>query len=112
MNRTINKTDTGFEVVYESQNPPQSAREYLLEHLRKDHYVIIFTKANGEERKMFATLNLRWIPLDKVPNECRNRKDDSAGDVITVFDTEVKDWRSVNITRILCFYPVCSEGEV
>lgn len=58
---------------------------------------IVFTKKDGTERTMRATLVESRIPLDKQPKstgveEEANSK--TVGSAVRVFDTEVQEWRS------------------
>lgn len=54
---------------------------------------VVFTKADGSERKMQCTLNEGRIPTDKQP---KTKEDGSttAGAAQRVFDTDKQEWRS------------------
>lgn len=63
----------------------------LINHLKNGIVEVIFTKANGEERKMVCTLDFGIIPEDHIPN---SSEQDVNSAVIKVFDLEKDEWRS------------------
>lgn len=54
---------------------------------------VTFTKANGEERTMYCTLNETMIPKVEQTSETKRTKK-SNPDVQAVYDVNVADWRS------------------
>lgn len=81
----------------------------LRELLRSNILEITFTKADGTQRIMQATLKTDTI----VPYERKtNREKIRSEHIISVWDVEASSWRSINfdkIERIVCHY---EEGEV
>lgn len=81
--------------------------------LRASVCKIVFTKSNGTERTMYATLQEQYLPpreaaavtmeelIPKAP-----RKPRSATNMI-VWDIEKNDWRSFNINMLLSIEPNC-----
>lgn len=62
---------------------------------------ITFTKSDGTERVLKATLNPDVVvPYEKKTS--RVKKDNP--DVIAVWDLEAGSWRSINVNRIICLY--------
>ena len=61
-----------------------------------------FTKADGEEREMKCTTNLRYIPEEKMPKKSDEGNNDRK--LFIVFDTEKSEWRSFRYERVLTFY--------
>ena len=59
---------------------------------------ITFTKANGEERVMLATLSEALIPLDLMPSGSDRKKSD---EVQAVYDVEADGWRSFRWDSII-----------
>jgi len=73
------------------------SKEAYLETLANGVRTITFTKVDGTERIMEATLEptmLREIYGDEAVAQQRN------DDTLTVYDTEKKDWRSVRVSSI------------
>ena len=60
-----------------------------------------FTKADGEEREMKCTTNLRYIPEEKMPKSDEGNDDRK---LFIVFDTEKSEWRSFRDERVITFY--------
>lgn len=61
---------------------------------------VVFTKADGSRREMTATRDPRLIPAEKAPSgesEYRTENDKQ----IRVFDTDLQEWRSFNLDRLL-----------
>lgn len=59
---------------------------------------VTFTKANGEERVMLATLNEALIPLDLMPSGNGRERSDEAQ---AVYDVEADGWRSFRWDSII-----------
>jgi hypothetical protein len=72
--------------------------EDLSHYLHKGVVKVIFTKKDGTERTMMATLNEELIPEDKKPKGTGKKKDN--GETVAVYDVEADGWRSFNIDSI------------
>jgi hypothetical protein len=72
--------------------------EDLKHHLHKGVVKVIFTKKDGTERTMMATLNEELIPEDKKPKGTGKKVDN--GETVAVYDVEADGWRSFNIDSI------------
>ena len=82
------------ELVEEANGFEQDLRHYLHKGVVK----VIFTKKDGTERTMLATLNEELIPEDKKPKGTGKKKDN--GETVAVYDVEADGWRSFNIDSI------------
>lgn len=63
---------------------------------------ITFTKKDGTERQMRATLAESRIPTDKQPKS-EGATSQTSGSALRVFDTEIQEWRSFrwdSITKV------------
>ena len=60
-----------------------------------------FTKANGTTRIMQATKSINLIPVALLGSVVEHRN--ATSENITVYDTEVKEWRCVRFDRIVKF---------
>lgn len=69
-------------------------RPALVTKLQAGVVTIRFQKANGTERRMSATLNPAVIPLQAAEPE-------ESATTLTVWDTEVQDWRAFRLDSIL-----------
>lgn len=76
-------------------------RDQMIEYLRKQWVSVYFTKKNGEERFMSATLCESMIPEDKRP---KGEKEYDKS-IIKAFDTELKEWRSFRVDSVNKFLP-------
>jgi len=54
---------------------------------------VVFTKKDGTERTMRATLVESRIPVEKQPKS-QKEVSETSGSAIRVFDTEAQEWRS------------------
>mgnify|MGYP006154720731 FL=1 len=73
------------------------SKEAYLESLSNGVRTVTFTKVDGTERVMEATIQpkiLKEIYGDQATALQRNP------DTLTVFDTEKKDWRSIRVSSI------------
>lgn len=82
------------ELVEEANGFEQDLRHYLHKGVVK----VIFTKKDGTERTMLATLNEELIPEDKKPKGTGKKVDN--GETVAVYDVEADGWRSFNIDSI------------
>jgi len=70
--------------------------------LHEGTVVIEFEKKDGTTRRMYCTLNNQYITENYVAPEKKTErtKVPSVG-VISVFDTEINEWRSIRVDSIL-----------
>lgn len=71
----------------------------LLNALRGSIMDVEFTKKDGTTRKMKATLNESWIPVDKRPKGT-GKELPAESPIIRAFDTELSEFRSINTETI------------
>jgi len=64
-------------------------RDTLREHVAK----VVFTKKNGEERTMFATLIPEYLPKKDYKKD--PSKSPFNDNLVVCFDTEIGQWRSI-----------------
>ena len=72
----------------------------MLEELRRGVCQVVFTKKDGTERTMNCTLDQDWVPEDKVPTGGIKQLSE---DVVRVFDTDIKEWRSFRKDSVISF---------
>lgn len=72
--------------------------KWLNEILPQTDMTITFTKKDGTERVMRCTLQPKLLPPQPVVENKEPRK--KAEGVITVYDLDVKDWRSIIVKSI------------
>ena len=68
-------------------------RDELLTMLREREVNIEFTKVDGTQRVMNATLHEAVIPETTGPSRSKDTN-------VVVFDTDIKQWRTVVLDRI------------
>jgi hypothetical protein len=68
----------------------------MREALQKAPCTVVFTKLNGEERRMVCTTNTMFIPEEKQPKTNKPPKDD----VLCAYDIAKKDWRSFRVENV------------
>jgi hypothetical protein len=90
---------TEFDLLNVSDEPAKNAfadengREWLRELLRERVVGVTFTKKDGTERVMQATLSESFIPqADRSENSTNIRK--KSDEALAVWDTEAQGWRS------------------
>jgi fructose-1-phosphate kinase PfkB-like protein len=84
MSETVNKTKCdGF--------LDDTGKNWLRNFLKDQTVIVEFIKIDGTTRKLKCTLSESKIPVDKLPKNVNNVKNDS---VLSVFDLEKQDWRS------------------
>jgi hypothetical protein len=83
----------------------------LKEVLREGVARVTFTKADGSERVMEATLNPDLIPAEKHPSNegsestrSRIATKESRG-LVSAFDVEARDWRTINTNTFSSLEP-------
>lgn len=74
-------------------------KQGIVEALQLGKVHLQFKKVNGELRNMFGTLNLEYIPEDRIPEEGKERK--SNEEIVVLFDLEVNDWRSFRTENLI-----------
>jgi len=72
----------------------------LAQKLREDVYLIKFYKKDGSEREMLCTLKPNLLP--ETSGSPRKLPDH----LITVFDLDIGDWRTVNLNTLFHFQKV------
>jgi hypothetical protein len=80
----------------QSQFDTDDGRQWIKGLLHDEHIKdlrVVFTKKDGTERTMHATLVESRIPVEKQPKS-QKEGSETAGSAIRVFDTEVEEWRS------------------
>ena len=76
-------------------------REALLEMLKNETLVVHFTKLNGDKRVMTCTLQEDFLPPVKKDESLTQKKIRAINEeVMTVWDTNAKDWRAFRLDRI------------
>lgn len=55
-----------------------------------------FTKADGSNREMYATTVSSMMPDNKKPKTPKTQ----SGDLVQVFDLELKDWRALKASKV------------
>lgn len=82
----------------------EKRREYI-DLLRDNICEVVFTKADGSERVMFATIKEKYLPRasgeDGETTEKKERKINE--NLIICFDYENKSWRSFKIDSVKSF---------
>jgi len=86
---------SGVDPMTHMQSP--EFREWLDEYLSENILVVKFTKKDGTDRTMACTRDFTKIPADKQP---KSSVEKTTTDAVRVFDTEIQDWRSFNISNI------------
>lgn len=72
-------------------------REWLDGYLSENILKVQFTKKDGTERTMMCTRSMNAIPADKQP---KGTLEKTSTDAVRVFDTEIQEWRSFNISNL------------
>ena len=78
-------------------------RNELVDLLKKDIATVTFTKKDGTERVMKATLMPSILPVFNSEDKPKSTKKINE-DVIAVFDAEAKDFRSFRIDSLKSFF--------
>jgi len=77
----------------------ESKKQGILEALSAGVVDLQFKKVNGDLRNMRGTRNLGIIPEENHPKGDGTIKE--ADTIVTLFDLEVKDWRSFRIENLV-----------
>jgi hypothetical protein len=75
----------------------EKSRENYIKALQEGICNVVFTKADGTERFMMCTLQADHIPEEQLPKNSSKKKND---DIISVYDLEVKNWRSFRVDSV------------
>ena len=75
-------------------------KTWLTQHLNEGTMRVTFLKRDGSSRTMNCTTNPKVTPIPVI-----TRKNT---DVVTVFDVDIKDWRSFRLDRIKTAEPVAA----
>jgi hypothetical protein len=73
-------------------------KEELKSYLTRGVVKVVFTKKDGTDRTMLATLNEGLIPEDKKPKGTGKKVDNV--NTFSVYDTEADGWRSFNYDTV------------
>lgn len=82
--------------------------EELYTNLKEREVFIRFMKIDGEQRLIRATLEEGKLPETKRKNLAENKKPVKE-DILTVFDVEKNDWRSMRKEFIIEWYAVSGD---
>ena len=79
----------------------------IVEALKRGICRVTFTKVDGSNRVMFATLRSDLIPeeFEAEGNQSLLTEGDGEYDVVTVWDTHVDGWRRFRLDRLIEFTP-------
>ena len=75
-------------------------KEDLINQLKVSDVTIVFTKKDGTERTMIATLDPSKLPV-RESTELKEGKREVSTDAIAVVDTEIGQWRSFNFSNVI-----------
>jgi hypothetical protein len=83
---------------------PLIDREETISLLRLSVCKVVFTKTDGTERTLYATLNSAYLPPRKEDGEteAKPRKPRPSNSIVA-WDVENKDWRSFNLESVKSF---------
>lgn len=76
----------------------ESKRQGILDELDRGVVDLQFKKVNGDLRNMTATRDFSLIPEEKHP---KSNISDKNTEIVTLFDLEVKDWRSFRVENLV-----------
>ena len=74
-------------------------KKFLTNLLKKNILEILFTKADGSERKMVCTLKYEHLPKEEIKESARRENID----VIPVWDLELMAWRSFRTDSLIMY---------
>lgn len=75
-------------------------KENLLDLLRNNVVTVTFTKVDGSERTMTCTLLGEYVPNTGSSTQLLQENSTRGDSNISVWDTEVKGWRSFRISSV------------
>jgi len=80
------------------------SRDEMLDMLREGVVSLSFEKVkDGLVREMKATLNMSSIPEEKMPKSGSVDQAVGGDTTLRVFDTDIQEWRSFRIDKLLSF---------
>jgi len=77
-------------------------KEEYEKSLKEAIHFITFEKADGTERVLKGTRDMRFVPEDQQPKNNGDVAYESET-VVRVFDLSINEWRSFNIDRVKAF---------
>lgn len=86
------------EEMTQKQRLLESKRQGILDELDRGVVDLQFKKVNGDLRNMTATRDFSLIPEEKHP---KSNISDKNTEIVTLFDLEVKDWRSFRVENLV-----------
>lgn len=93
------RCDEGQTVIYNNEEgEPLLPKKKLEQELAKGIICVVFTKLNGEERRLRGTTNIGFIPKQLHPN-CPPIKQ-IGEDQVVMFDVDIQRWRSCKYSNI------------
>jgi hypothetical protein len=75
-------------------------KEMFLEQTKNKDFTITFTKKNGEQRVLNGSFKESNLPVKENKEESKTKRKVNP-DIISVFDLEIKQWRSFNINSLV-----------
>lgn len=73
-------------------------KEWFTEYLTENTITVEFNKKSGEKRRMHCTRDIGKIPVEQHP--INGTKSASQTDAVAVFDLDIKEWRSFNLSGL------------
>jgi len=79
--------------------------QQIIEALQKGVCRVTFTKVDGSNRVMFATLQPELLPemLEELGNQSLLTEGDGDNELVTVWDTQVDGWRRFRVSSVIDF---------
>jgi hypothetical protein len=74
----------------------------MKQYLKENVCQIVFTKKNGEQRRMECTLMSSMIPLGTSPKNKKNSPE--TDNTLVVVDVEKNEWRTFRINSVIEFW--------
>jgi len=97
----VNELKVRFEMT-QNLKDSDDFKANILNALRADVSTVVFTKADGTERKMLCTLVESKIPADKRPKS-ETQSSSTVGSAVRVFDVDKGEWRSFRFDAVKSF---------
>lgn len=82
-------------------------RQEIIDKLTENVCVVIFTKVNGEERSMPCTLRPDMLPPQEVKESTKKVNED----VVSVWVTDIDQWRSFRVENLLSLVAIEEEED-
>jgi hypothetical protein len=87
----------------------KALRDRMIEELQKGVCTVVFTKSDGSERIMHATLQESFLPPPAPVKEGAKPREPNF-EIVNVWDTDESGWRSFRLDRLIEFAFPLSEG--